>query len=70
MSQVPRWSEVCNIKGAISTPGYLPALLQELAHVPRALTSSKKDIVFYATAARKKRSLRDKQSLKTEVPST
>jgi len=38
MSQVSKRSEVVYINGALSTPGYLLALLRELSHVPRALT--------------------------------
>ena len=38
MSQVSRRSEVGN--GALSTPGYLLALLRELSHVPRGLTEN------------------------------
>jgi len=43
MSQVSRRSEVGNNKrpgGALSTPGYLLALLRELSHVPRGLTEN------------------------------
>jgi len=36
LSQVPRRLEVCN--GALSTPGYLLALLRELSLVPQAPT--------------------------------
>ena len=36
MSQVPRRLEVCN--SALSTPGYLLALLRELSLVPQAPT--------------------------------
>ena len=38
MSQVSRRSDVAYINSALSTPGYLLALLQELSHVPRGLT--------------------------------
>ena len=40
MSQVSRRSEVGNHKRRSSTPGYLLALLRELAHVPRGLTEN------------------------------
>ena len=40
MSQVPRLSEVCNrgISSALSTPGYLLALLQARLHNSQGLT--------------------------------
>jgi len=38
ISYMPRRSEVCNINGAPSTPGYLPAPVRDLSNVLRALT--------------------------------
>lgn len=40
ISQELRRLEVCKVNGALSTPGYLLALLQKFVHVPRTYTEN------------------------------